>query len=250
MDFFFSVQELLDIEGVLGVIIGGVLVVRVLGQVVFVRKERSDATQLQDALAAIQHRQFIPAHELVAEFLVVGAIAWAIATGIGIVVAVDGFLAECFGKIFQSGGFAATKENLAVHVAHDGIGIVLVDGFQLAAGLQNQTRRDFTAADGSHQFFQLRDLTNVGTLVDKAADMDRQLTAVHIMEKRGSRYLRYALYNATKYVCYWNPVFAKYLAKKRAEGKHYNVVLSHAMKKLVRLIYALQKSGKAYLTAA
>ena len=127
---------------------------------------------------------------------------------------------------------------------------ILVDGFQLAAGLQDQTRRDFTAADGSHQFFQLRDLTNVGTLVDQAADMDRQLTAVHIMEKRGSRYLRYALYNATKYVCYWNPVFAKYLAKKRAEGKHYNVVLSHAMKKLVRLIYALQKSGKAYLTAA
>ena len=34
------------------------------------------------------------------------------------------------------------------------------------------------------------------------------------MEKRGSRYLRCALYNATKYVCHWNPVFAEYLAKK------------------------------------
>ena len=54
------------------------------------------------------------------------------------------------------------------------------------------------------------------------------------MEKRDSRYLRYALYNATKYVCHWNPVFAEYLAKKRAEGKHYNVALSHATKKLVR----------------
>ena len=61
VDFFFSVQELLDIECVLGVIIGGVLVVRVLGQVVFVRKERSDATQLQDALVAIQHSYFIAA---------------------------------------------------------------------------------------------------------------------------------------------------------------------------------------------
>ena len=70
------------------------------------------------------------------------------------------------------------------------------------------------------------------------------------MEKRGSRYLRYALYNATKYFCHWNTVFAEYLAKKRAEGKHYNVALSHATKKLVRLIYALQKSGKAYLVAA
>ena len=40
------------------------------------------------------------------------------------------------------------------------------------------------------------------------------------MEKRGSRYLRYALFNATKFVCNWDPTFAAYLAKKRAEGKH------------------------------
>lgn len=70
------------------------------------------------------------------------------------------------------------------------------------------------------------------------------------MEKRGSRYLRYALYNATKYVCLWDPTFAAYLAKKRAEGKHYNVALSHATKKLVRLIYALEKSKRPYSSAA
>ena len=66
------------------------------------------------------------------------------------------------------------------------------------------------------------------------------------MEKRGSRYLRYALYNATKCVCHWNPNFAAYLAKKRAEGKHYNVALSHATKKLVRLIFAMEKSKQPY----
>lgn len=70
------------------------------------------------------------------------------------------------------------------------------------------------------------------------------------MEKRGSRYLRYALFNAAKYVCIWDNSFAAYLAKKRAEGKHYNVAISHAAKKLVRLIFALQKSGKAYLAPA
>ena len=69
------------------------------------------------------------------------------------------------------------------------------------------------------------------------------------MEKRGSRYLRYALYNAAKYVCHWDPPFADYLAKKRAEGKHYNVALSHAVKKLVRLIFALEKSGQPYCPA-
>ena len=70
------------------------------------------------------------------------------------------------------------------------------------------------------------------------------------MEKRGSRYLRYALYNATKYVCKWDESFGAYLAKKRAEGKHYNVALSHATKKLVRLIYAMEKSGQSYNKAA
>lgn len=70
------------------------------------------------------------------------------------------------------------------------------------------------------------------------------------MEKRGSRYLRYALFNATKYVCIWEPSFASYLAKKRAEGKHYNVAISHVAKKLVRLIYALQTSGKAFQSVA
>ena len=59
------------------------------------------------------------------------------------------------------------------------------------------------------------------------------------MEKRGSRYLRYALYNAAKYVCLWDLTFAAYLAKKRDEGKHYNVALSHVVKKLVRLSYHL-----------
>ena len=70
------------------------------------------------------------------------------------------------------------------------------------------------------------------------------------MEKRGSRYLRYALYNATKYVCLWDPTFSAYLAKKRAEGKHYNVALSHATKKLVRMIYAMEKSRQPYHAAA
>ena len=70
------------------------------------------------------------------------------------------------------------------------------------------------------------------------------------MEKRGSRYLRYALFNAAKFVCHWDPTFAAYLAKKRAEGKHYNVAISNAAKKLVRVIYQLEKSGQAYIKAA
>lgn len=59
-----------------------------------------------------------------------------------------------------------------------------------------------------------------------------------------------ALYNATKYVCLWDPTFATYMAKKRAEGKHYNAAIARAAKKLVRLIYAMEKSKQPYNSAA
>lgn len=74
-----------------------------------------------------------------------------------------------------------------------------------------------------------------------------QLYSTHAkMEKRGSKYLRWALMNAASYVCKWEPTFAAYLAKKRSEGKHYFVALSHATKKLVRLLYHLEITGEKY----
>lgn len=62
--------------------------------------------------------------------------------------------------------------------------------------------------------------------------------------------MRYALFNATKYVCIWDPVFKRYLSKKLAEGKHYNDAISHAAKKLVRLIYHLETIGESYRSKA
>ena len=77
-----------------------------------------------------------------------------------------------------------------------------------------------------------------------------QLTSSYAnMEKRGSRYLRYALFNAAIYVCHWDPTFKAYLTKKRAEGKHYYVAVSHACKKLVRVIYRMQLTGEPYRVA-
>ena len=70
------------------------------------------------------------------------------------------------------------------------------------------------------------------------------------MEKRGSRYLRYALFTVTQRVCIWDSTFSKYLSKKRAEGKHYFVAISHAAKKLIRVIFHLERTGQSYLKAA
>lgn len=70
------------------------------------------------------------------------------------------------------------------------------------------------------------------------------------MEKRGSSYLRYALFQATQRVCHLDSTFSAYLAKKRAEGKHYYVAISHAVKKLVRVIFHLEKTKQAFLKAS
>ena len=67
------------------------------------------------------------------------------------------------------------------------------------------------------------------------------------MEKRGSKYLRWALLNATKLVCYNESTFAAYLDKKRKEGKHYNVAISHTAKKLLRVIYHLEINGESFV---
>ena len=74
-----------------------------------------------------------------------------------------------------------------------------------------------------------------------------QLDSCHShMEKRGSKYLRYALFNATKFVCHWDETFSTYLSKKISEGKHYNVAVSHAAKKLIRTIYRMELTGETY----
>lgn len=78
-----------------------------------------------------------------------------------------------------------------------------------------------------------------------------QLTSTHAkMVKRGSKYLRYALFNAAKYVCHWDEGFKQYLAKKRAEGKPYNIAVSHAAKKLTRVIFHLIKTNQSFICMA
>ena len=72
-------------------------------------------------------------------------------------------------------------------------------------------------------------------------------TSTHsVMVKRGSKYLRWALLNATRLVCMRDKTFNEYKNKKLAEGKHYFVALSHTSKKLIRVIYYLLKTNKSY----
>lgn len=68
------------------------------------------------------------------------------------------------------------------------------------------------------------------------------------MVKRGSTYLRWALMNAARLVSMRDPVFKAYLSKKRAEGKPFQVAISHVAKKLSRVIYYLLSNNKTFIS--
>jgi transposase len=118
-------------------------------------------------------------------------------------------------------------------------------------GIGNRTGAMILAEIGDFSKFDSPDKVLAYAGLSPSTYQSGQLTSSYShMEKRGSRYLRYAIFNAAKFVCNWEPTFAAYLAKKRAEGKHYNVAISHAAKKLVRLIYAMEKSRQPYRPVA
>lgn len=61
------------------------------------------------------------------------------------------------------------------------------------------------------------------------------------MVKHGSSYLRQALMNVAESSLMHNPVLYDFYLKKRSEGKHHRVALSHVAKRLVRIIFYLEK---------
>ena len=66
------------------------------------------------------------------------------------------------------------------------------------------------------------------------------------MVKRGSGHLRYTLMNASMMVITHSHTFYDYYYKKRTEGKCHRVALSHVCKKLIRVIYSLEKYNQNF----
>ncbi len=63
------------------------------------------------------------------------------------------------------------------------------------------------------------------------------------MVKRGSGYLRQSLMNVCMVVIANNHTFYDYFHKKMSEGKCYRVALSHVCRKLIRVIFILEKKN-------
>lgn len=73
-----------------------------------------------------------------------------------------------------------------------------------------------------------------------------QLETQGKMVKRGSTHLRWALIQAAIKVARYSPAFKTYFKTKLAQGKHYNVAISHVAKKLIRVLFHLLKNDIAF----
>lgn len=66
------------------------------------------------------------------------------------------------------------------------------------------------------------------------------------MSKRGSSYLRRAIWMASTVAVQHDPMFRAYYEKKAAEGMRYGKIIGHVTKKMVAVIYAVMRDNKIY----
>lgn len=83
--------------------------------------------------------------------------------------------------------------------------------------------------------------------IDPTVKQSGEFTASHNhMSKRGSPYLRRALWQASVIAVRYNPDLKIFFQKKRAEGKPYMNVIGHVTRKLTNIIFAVLRDNKPY----
>lgn len=70
------------------------------------------------------------------------------------------------------------------------------------------------------------------------------------MSKRGSPYLRRAIWQASVIAVGCDPMFKAYYDKKAAEGKRYMNIIGHCTRKMISVIFAVLRDDKEYIPMA
>ena len=73
-----------------------------------------------------------------------------------------------------------------------------------------------------------------------------QATEAH-MSKRGSPYLRHALWQAASMAARYDPELKSYYEAKRQEGKHHGTAIGAVSRKLLARIYVILKDQRPYV---
>lgn len=97
-----------------------------------------------------------------------------------------------------------------------------------------------------HRFKNAEHLISFAGLDVRVYESGKYKAMYTSISKKGSNYLRYALYQVAKVCWQFDPMFRKYYLKKQAENKHYYVILGHIQKKMVKVIHSVLKNNKPY----
>ena len=83
--------------------------------------------------------------------------------------------------------------------------------------------------------------------IDATVSQSGKFEGTHnVMSKRGSPYLRKALFQAALVASNTDPVLKAFYQKKRAEGKHHKTCIGAVARKMCNIIYAVLKNNKPY----
>ena len=83
--------------------------------------------------------------------------------------------------------------------------------------------------------------------IDASVSKSGEYEATHnVMSKRGSPYLRKALFQAALIASRCDPVFKAFYDKKRAEGKHHLTAICALSRKLCYIIHAILTKNEPY----
>lgn len=83
--------------------------------------------------------------------------------------------------------------------------------------------------------------------IDPTVKQSGEFTATHNhMSKRGSPYLRRALWQASTCAVIHDPTLKAFFEKKRAEGKPYMNAIGHVTRKITNIIFAVLRDNKPY----
>ena len=87
--------------------------------------------------------------------------------------------------------------------------------------------------------------------LDATVTQSGEFEAAHnVMSKRGSPYLRKAIFQAALVAAFKDPVLSAYYQKKRAEGKHHLTCIGAVARKKCNIIYAVVKNNQPYVPKA
>ena len=87
--------------------------------------------------------------------------------------------------------------------------------------------------------------------LDATVTQSGEFEASHnVMSKRGSPYLRKAIFQAALIASFHDPVLSVYYQKKKAEGKHHLTCVGAVSRKMCNIIYAVLKNNQPYVPKA